>query len=62
MVSTDPKTAPQDPWNAVLQIIHCADCGRQVPAHLAERWNGLSMEDARREWRDVYRKRRRPCE
>ena len=30
-------------------------CWRHVPAHLAERWDNRSIEDAQREWRTVYR-------
>lgn len=33
----------------------CADCQFEIPAHLAERWGGVSVEDARHEWREVYR-------
>jgi hypothetical protein len=33
----------------------CADCQFEIPAHLAERWGGISVEDARSEWRVVYR-------
>lgn len=47
---------PNDPWTAVLQIIECSDCQSDIPAHIGERWNGLSIEDAKEEWRKVYRK------
>lgn len=33
----------------------CVSCRLEIPAHLAERWGGLSVEDARHEWREVYR-------
>lgn len=33
----------------------CSQCRREIPAHLAERWGDLSIEEARREWREVYR-------
>ncbi len=33
----------------------CSCCHFEIPAHLAERWGGISVEDARREWREVYR-------
>lgn len=42
-------------WASVFSTITCAECGREIPAHLAERWNGLSVEDARGKWREVYR-------
>lgn len=44
-----------DPWAAVLQVISCASCGCRIPAHLAERWDGRSVEQARREWAETYR-------
>ena len=44
-----------DPWSAVLQRIHCAQCGSIIPAHLAERWKGISLQDAQREWVSIYR-------
>lgn len=33
----------------------CAGCHLEIPAHLAERWGGLSAQDARAEWWQVYR-------
>lgn len=33
----------------------CAHCHFQIPAHLAERWGGITVEEARSEWRQVYR-------
>jgi len=43
------------PWSAVLQIITCACCNSLMPAHLAELWDGISPDEAAKEWRDVYR-------
>ncbi len=33
----------------------CPECHFEIPAHLAERWGGISVEDAQSEWRQVYR-------
>lgn len=33
----------------------CASCNLEIPMHLAERWGGISVEDAKKEWREVYR-------
>ena len=33
----------------------CAKCLFEIPIHLAERWGGISVEDAMKEWRDLYR-------
>jgi hypothetical protein len=57
MVSTRPD--PRDPWSHVLQVIECGECHEGIPAHLAERWDNQSPEEARREWHDVYRRRSR---
>jgi len=43
------------PWSGVLWMATCAECGYCIPAHLAERWGGLSVEEARREWREIFR-------
>jgi rubredoxin len=55
MALISPIFVPGNPWSFVLQTITCVDCGSEVPAHLAERWNGMTKEQARSEWEDVYR-------
>ena len=45
-----------DPWSRVLQTIDCALCRHTIPAHLGERWNNRPIEDARKEWLEVYKK------
>jgi hypothetical protein len=27
-----------------------------IPAHLGERWNDLSLEQAQKQWKDLYKK------
>lgn len=54
----EPIHDPADPWTSVFQTDDCATCGHEIPAHLGERWNGRSDEDAQREWREIYRDRR----
>ena len=44
-----------DPWLGVLEIIVCDVCGYHVPAHLGERWDGLTETSVEDEWRRVYR-------
>ena len=39
----------KDPWDSVLQQIECSSCGSVIPLHLAERWDNLSIEDAKKE-------------
>jgi len=46
---------PEVPWSGILQRITCAQCHFVIPAHLAERWNGISVKQARQQWREVYR-------
>ena len=46
---------PTEPWSGVLRRITCAQCERSIPAHLAERWDGMTIDDARSEWRERYR-------
>ena len=57
MVSPDVNKL--DSWSHVLQRIQCARCQSTIPAHLAERWNNLSVEEAQKEWRKDYRARGR---
>ena len=53
-VSPELGEGPPSPWKAILQRIKCDDCCYIIPAHLGERWNDLSLEDARRQWFEVY--------
>ncbi len=41
--------------NGTRRRYTCAQCQFEIPVHLAERWGGISIEDARNEWRAVYR-------
>ena len=45
----------KSPWEFVFQLCFCADCGATLPAHLAERWEGRTVEEAVREWEEKYR-------
>ena len=51
------KRRNKDPWSNVLQIMTCGKCQSQIPAHLGERWDGLSVDDAKKEWKKVYREK-----
>ena len=53
-VSTIPD--PSDPWSSILQQYECAKCENYIPAHLAERWNGINVDEAKQEWVKVYKK------
>jgi hypothetical protein len=45
-----------DPWSKILQTTDCVLCRQTIPAHLGERWNNISIEEARKEWLEVYKK------
>ena len=40
----------KDPWTSVSQIIKCAGCKKNIPAHLGERWDNISIEKAKEEF------------
>jgi len=49
-VSID-KPNSNDPWSSVTQIIRCAECKKDIPAHLGERWDNISIEQAKEEYK-----------
>ena len=55
-VSMDPPV-PKDknPWSSVLQTITCQKCLKKIPAHLGERWDNRSIEDAKKEWIEQFK-------
>ncbi|MBN8542373.1 MAG: hypothetical protein J0L82_18425 [Deltaproteobacteria bacterium] len=50
-VEHDVKT----PWSNILKAVRCSGCGHLIPAHIWERWNGLTFKQAKLEWIDIYR-------
>jgi len=46
---------PMIRWSGILQQYECSKCHMTIPAHLAERWNGISYEQAVEEWQKRYR-------
>ena len=54
-IRLDIKNPSKDPWNGVLQTISCAQCHFVIPAHIAERWDNMSVEEAQQEWKTDYR-------
>jgi len=44
-----------DAWSGVLQMLRCEQCRSIIPAHLAEHWDDVSVEQAQKEWREIYR-------
>ncbi len=55
-VSTEPD--PNDPWSSILQIYECAKCENYIPTHLAERWNNISYNKAKDDWKNIYKKKK----
>ena len=53
-VSTIPD--PNDPWSNILQQFECANCENYIPAHLGERWNDISFDEAKKQWLEIYKK------
>jgi hypothetical protein len=48
---------PAEPRTAVLHWIRCGGCRRSIPAHLGERWRGMTVAAAQAEWRARFRDR-----
>lgn len=48
-----------NPWSSVLQIMTCGKCWSRIPAHIGERWDGMTEEEAKIEWKTVYREKGR---
>jgi hypothetical protein len=44
-----------DVWSVVALRYLCGRCQSVVPAHLGERWDGLSIKEGRDVWQKVYR-------
>ena len=44
-----------DPWSKILQTTDCILCRHTIPAHLGERWEGMTVEEAKEEWVRLYR-------
>lgn len=55
MVETNPNG--HDAWDSVFERITCGKCKSVIPAHLGERWDELSVERAKLEWQEQYRKK-----
>ena len=43
-----------DPWSSVTHVIKCDSCKMTIPAHLGERWNGITFEEAKKEYLEKY--------
>ena len=41
----------KDPWTSVSQIIKCAGCKKNIPAHLGERWDNITFQNAKEEFK-----------
>jgi hypothetical protein len=53
--SRPPSSDDRGPWSGVRDAIRCARCGYGIPAHLGERWDGMTIEQARETWLRVFR-------
>ena len=52
-----PMKKSKNPWNSVLQTIKCLSCKKTIPAHLGERWDKMSIDEAKKEWKKEYKKK-----
>ena len=43
-----------NPWSSVTEVIKCEDCKKTIPAHLGERWDGITIEQAKKEYLETY--------
>lgn len=51
LISKEPsRSNNKNPWSNVMQQMECHDCKMIIPSHLAERWDNLSIEQAKKEW------------
>ena len=57
-VSTDWSVTGEvtTPWSFVLQQICCGNCDTYIPAHIGERWNDITYEEAKTDWIKIYKK------
>ena len=39
----------ESPWDFAFQLRFCGECGATIPAHLAERWEGMTVGEAEEE-------------
>jgi predicted RNA-binding Zn-ribbon protein involved in translation (DUF1610 family) len=50
-----PASTDTSPWGQVHAREVCTSCRRVVPTSLAERWNGMTLEEAREIWHRLFR-------
>ena len=57
-VSTDLSTGLgySSHWSYVLLQHECGGCSEYIPAHLGERWNNISYQDAKNQWHKIYKR------
>ena len=56
MEEPTPNNSNKDPWDSVLQQVECSSCGSIIPAHIANLWDNISIEEAKEEWNKLYKK------
>ena len=52
-----PMKKSKNPWNNVLQTMQCSLCKKIIPAHLGERWDQITIDEAKKEWNNDYKKK-----
>ena len=56
-VSVKKNFDKKNPWSSVLQIIKYGKCKKKIPAHLGERWNDISFQEAQEEWKLKFKEK-----
>ena len=52
-----PMTKSKNPWDSIAQTMKCSSCKRTIPAHLGERWDKITIDEAKKEWNDDFKKK-----
>lgn len=54
-MNVSPSRATSEPWASVFARAECYECKAVIPIALAERWNEISLEEAKSKWRATFR-------
>lgn len=57
LAKVPPITKSKNPWDSVLQTMKCSSCKKIIPSHLGERWGKITIDEAKKEWNNDYKKK-----
>ena len=55
MLLSNDASNNSEPWSSVTQVIKSDSCKKTIPAHLGERWDGITLEQAKKEYLEKYK-------